>query len=63
MSKLVIEKYSDIHKNEVADLILSIQTCEFGIPITLKEQPDLNEIPRFYQTNNGTFGLQKLEIK
>ena len=60
MSEVNIEKYTDNHKKEVADLILSIQKSEFGIPITLEMQPDLNEIPKFYQTNNGNFWIAKL---
>ena len=59
MSKVIIEIYTDTHKNAVTDLILSIQNSEFGIPITLEAQPDLNEIPRFYQTNNGNFWIAK----
>lgn len=60
MSELNIERYTDIHKNAVADLILSIQNTEFGIPITLALQPDLNAIPEFYQTNNGNFWIAKI---
>jgi GNAT superfamily N-acetyltransferase len=36
-------------------LILDIQKTEFGIPITLEEQPDLSDIHNFYQRNNGNF--------
>jgi GNAT superfamily N-acetyltransferase len=50
-----IKTYSEVYKNEIAALILNIQTTEFGIPITLQEQPDLNDIHGFYQTNNGNF--------
>jgi len=57
MDEVRIEKYNDAYKNDVADLILNIQTAEFGIPITLESQPDLKEIPRFYQTNNGNFWI------
>ena len=55
-----IEIYSDIHKNSVADLILSIQNGEFEIPITIEQQPDLNKIPEFYQQNNGNFWVAKI---
>ena len=61
MSELNIEPYTDIHKNAVADLILSIQNAEFGIPITLALQPDLNTIPQFYQINNGNFWIAKID--
>jgi N-acetylglutamate synthase-like GNAT family acetyltransferase len=61
MSGVTIEPYSNIYKNDVADLILSIQNAEFWIPITLALQPDLNRIPDFYQTNNGNFWIAKID--
>lgn len=61
MREITIEIYTDTHKKEVADLILNIQNAEFGIPITLAMQPDLNEIPRFYQTNNGNFWIARID--
>jgi len=47
MNKINIEPYSDIYKQDVADLIVGIQKNEFGIPINLDEQPDLKEIQAF----------------
>lgn len=61
MSEVNIEVYTDNYKNDVAELILSIQNAEFGIPITLALQPDLNDIPNFYQTNNGNFWIAKID--
>ena len=63
MSAVTIETYKDINKKAVADLILHIQNVEFGIPITLELQPDLNEIPGFYQTNKGNFWVAKIDNK
>jgi len=63
MNEASIEIYADINKKDVADLILQIQNAEFGIPITLELQPDLNEIPRFYQTNSGNFWIAKIDNK
>jgi len=63
MIEVNIETYTDINKKDVADLILHIQNAEFGIPITLELQPDLNEIPGFYQTNNGNFWIAKIDDK
>ena len=63
MIQVNIETYTDIHRKEVADLILEIQNIEFGIPITLELQPDLNEIPGFYQTNGGNFWIAKVNDK
>lgn len=55
MTKININKYSEIFKQEVVDLILSIQREEFGIQIDLEAQPDLKEIPAFYQKDEGNF--------
>jgi len=55
--------YTDLYKQQITDLILSIQQTEFGIPITLEDQPDLNNIPSFYQTNNGNFWIVVIENK
>ena len=63
MSKVYIDIYTDINKKDVANLILQIQTNEFGIPISLEKQPDLNDIPGFYQTNNGNFWIAKIDTK
>ncbi len=61
MNEINIEIYTDTYKNDVADLILNIQHSEFGIPITLEMQPDLNEIPDFYQANSGNFWIAKID--
>ena len=63
MNNINIETYKDVHKNDVANFILCIQVGEFGIPITLDLQPDLAEIPEFYQRNNGNFWIAKVEKK
>ena len=55
MTKIDINTYSEIFKQGVINLILSIQQEEFGIPIDLEAQPDLKEIPGFYQKGNGNF--------
>ena len=39
----------------VRDLIVPIQQDEFGIDITYDEQPDLQDIPGFYQNGFGNF--------
>ena len=56
-----IEIYTEIYKNRVADLILSIQTDEFNIPITLERQPDLNEISKYYQVDDGNFWIARVD--
>jgi N-acetylglutamate synthase-like GNAT family acetyltransferase len=39
----------------VGALIIGIQRDEFQIPITLEDQPDLQDIPTFYQQGAGNF--------
>ena len=39
----------------VVALILGIQRDEFGFDVTAADQPDLLEIPAFYQTGRGEF--------
>jgi N-acetylglutamate synthase-like GNAT family acetyltransferase len=39
----------------VLDVILSIQREEFGFAITAADQPDLADVPGFYQTGQGGF--------
>lgn len=59
MTSLVIEDYTDSNNVDVVDLILGIQSEEFGIPITLTDQPDLLNIPQYYQSDNGNFWVAK----
>lgn len=39
----------------VVDLILPIQREEFGFDVTLDDQPDLKDVPGFYETGAGGF--------
>jgi N-acetylglutamate synthase-like GNAT family acetyltransferase len=41
----------------VVAVILPIQQSEFEIPITLEAQPDIADIPNFYQRGNGNFWI------
>ena len=50
-----IVSFTEIHLAGVIDVILPIQQEEFGIQIELKDQPDLLDIPNFYQKGNGNF--------
>jgi GNAT superfamily N-acetyltransferase len=55
MISLEINKYNSAYKNDVANLVLGIQQKEFNIPITLEDQPDLQNIEAFFQYGNGNF--------
>ena len=45
----------------VVDLIVPIQQGEFGVLVTLEDQPDLLDIPAFYQTGGGGFWVAEAE--
>jgi N-acetylglutamate synthase-like GNAT family acetyltransferase len=47
--------YRDEYFSATTQLIVSIQRDEFGFDIDLARQPDLSEIPAFYQTGAGNF--------
>ena len=52
---IVIKKFTEDYKDDVIDLILDIQQNEFNVPITKEDQPDLGDIPNFYQVGKGNF--------
>jgi len=56
-SKLPIEirPFSPVYEKKVIDLIVAIQRKEFDIPITADDQPDLKNIPEYYQKGDGNF--------
>ncbi len=63
MPTININKYTSIYHNDVINLILSIQQKEFNIPITLEDQPDLQEIEAFFQYGNGNFWVATIDNK
>jgi N-acetylglutamate synthase-like GNAT family acetyltransferase len=50
-----IVPFAPRHAAGVVAVILPIQQSEFAIPITLDAQPDLQNIPGFYQHGSGNF--------
>lgn len=50
-----IVPFTSQHLEGVGALIVGIQRDEFQIPITLEDQPDLKDIPAFYQKGAGNF--------
>jgi len=55
--------YSPEYSKEIISLILSIQQVEFEILVTSEDQPDLQDIPKFYQHGNGNFWIALAEEK
>lgn len=49
--------YQDKYQQQIIDLILHIQNDEAKINLPLEEQPDLLNIPSYYQQNGGAFLL------
>jgi GNAT superfamily N-acetyltransferase len=52
---MIVVPFVPGHAAGVASLIVPIQREEFGISITLADQPDLADIPGFYQRGAGNF--------
>jgi GNAT superfamily N-acetyltransferase len=54
-ASMEITKYREEYKQQVIGLILHIQNAEAGIDLQIDEQPDLLDIPSFYERNGGEF--------
>jgi N-acetylglutamate synthase-like GNAT family acetyltransferase len=52
---ITIVPFASEHQSGVLELILPIQQIEFGVPITLADQPDLLDIANVYQRGSGNF--------
>lgn len=52
-----ISTYQPKYQTLIVDLILQIQQEEFGLPITLNDQPDLLNIPTVYQQGDENFWI------
>jgi len=63
MSEISIQTWAPVYQLEVVDLILAIQQDEFGLAITLAQQPDLENIPGFYQQGGGNFWVAIIDNK
>lgn len=63
MNSIQIVKYEKNYQGQVIDLILDIQNNEFNVPVTLSDQPDLENISSFYQQGKGNFWVALSEKK
>lgn len=59
----MIATYEKKYQQGIVNLILAIQQQEFGVPITINDQPDLQNIASFYQKDNGNFWVAVEEAK
>ncbi len=50
-----IVPFRPVFEDAVVELIVGIQRGEFGIDITAEQQPDLRQIPSYYQRGDGNF--------
>ncbi|SEN71481.1 Acetyltransferase (GNAT) domain-containing protein [Chitinophaga rupis] len=55
MENIVYKTIGDQYSNDVIQLILPIQQIEFGVRVTLEDQPDLKAINAFYRETGGNF--------
>ena len=56
-----IVPFAPQHEEDVGALIVGIQRDEFQFPMTLEDQPDLQDIPAFYQQGAGNFWVALAE--
>ena len=56
---ITIAPFQSLDTKGFSELVLPIQQAEFGIQITLKDQPDLLDPARFFQHGNGNLWLAK----
>jgi N-acetylglutamate synthase-like GNAT family acetyltransferase len=57
--EIEISPYRSGDEHGIVALILPIQTLEFGIQTSAEKQPDLFDIPNFYQTGAGEFWVAR----
>ncbi|MET3665085.1 GNAT family N-acetyltransferase [Caulobacter sp. 1776] len=58
---MIIRPFRPGDEDAVVGVILPIQREEFGIAITAADQPDLADIPGWYQAGAGQFWLAELD--
>lgn len=61
MQSVEISAFAPTERDAVTALIVKIQQDEFGIAITAQDQPDLSDIPGFYQSGAGGCWVAKLD--
>jgi N-acetylglutamate synthase-like GNAT family acetyltransferase len=54
---IIIKPYERLYRDAIVQMILHIQQVEFGVPLTIADQPDLLDIENFYQVKGGNFWI------
>jgi GNAT superfamily N-acetyltransferase len=54
-----VARYAPPDREGVIALVLDVQRRELGVPITLDDQPDLADVPRYYETRRGGFWVAR----
>ena len=62
-ASVTVAPYVPDDRDAVVEFVLDIQQSEFFVPITLGDQPDLANIPAFYQRRRGGFWVAKRGAK
>jgi GNAT superfamily N-acetyltransferase len=52
---IIVKTLDNSFSKSIIDIVLPIQQLEFGVTITLGDQPDLLDIENYYITNGGNF--------
>jgi N-acetylglutamate synthase-like GNAT family acetyltransferase len=60
-NRIQISAFAAADQAGVIDVVLPIQQDEFGVPITVADQPDLGAIETFYQSGLGGFWVAKVD--
>ena len=61
MERVGIRPYSPGDAEAVIELVLTIQRGEFGMAVTVADQPELSEVERFYRSGSGNFWVAVVE--
>ena len=61
MAAPLIRPYAAQDRDAIPALILPIQQIEFGIGVTVNDQPDLTAIDAYYQSGAGGFWVAELD--
>jgi GNAT superfamily N-acetyltransferase len=55
MMPAIVRHFVPGDADSVQRLVLGIQREEFSVAVTLEEQPDLRDVPTYYQKDHGAF--------